>query len=241
MRIRYLGHSCVEIIGRHHILIDPDFVREPEPGVEYILVTHAHHDHIGRVADVPTGLVVASRDVCDIAEKMGMPRGRLRPAAPGDWVANIQVLPGFSGANEPLYVFFYLLFRRRWPEPAGTPLSFWVQDQATLLHIGDAHRADLQVFPDILCLPWRTTPFRANAYQKVLVGMAKRFCAPYVLPIHRDLPPGDADPAELAERVPARVLGGREWYTFEQGQLVEQRAPRAWPSGSASIPPISDS
>ena len=223
MRVRYLGHSCVEIIGRHHILIDPDFVREPEPGVEYILVSHAHRDHIGRIAEVPTGQVLASPDVCSIAETMGVTRSRLLTVAPGDRVANIQVLPGFSGANQPLYVFFYLLFRRRWPDPAGTPLSFWVQDQATLLHIGDAHRADLQVFPDILCLPWRTTPFRASAYQKVLVRTAKRFCASYVLPIHHDLSPGDADPAELAERLSAQVMDGQEWYTFEQNQHLEHR------------------
>ena len=46
MKVRYLGHSCVEIIGRHHILIDPDFTREPELGVEFICITHAHDDHL---------------------------------------------------------------------------------------------------------------------------------------------------------------------------------------------------
>ena len=50
MRIRYLGHSCIEIIGRHHILIDPDCTRDPEPEVEYVLISHAHEDHIRRVA-----------------------------------------------------------------------------------------------------------------------------------------------------------------------------------------------
>ena len=34
MKIRFLGHSCIEIMGLHHILIDPDFIREPEKGVE---------------------------------------------------------------------------------------------------------------------------------------------------------------------------------------------------------------
>ena len=74
MRIRYLGHSCVEILGRHHILIDPDFTRDPEPGVEYICVTHAHKDHIGRAVDVPGGILLASADVCEIAVSLGFPR-----------------------------------------------------------------------------------------------------------------------------------------------------------------------
>ena len=52
MKARYLGHSCVEIIGTHHVLIDPDFTRNPEPGVEYICISHAHKDYIGRVAEV---------------------------------------------------------------------------------------------------------------------------------------------------------------------------------------------
>lgn len=55
MKIRFLGHSCIEIIGYRHIVIDPDFTTEPEPGVEYICVTHGHQDHIGRIAEIPTG------------------------------------------------------------------------------------------------------------------------------------------------------------------------------------------
>ena len=79
MKVRFLGHSCVEIIGQHHILIDPDFTRDPEPGVEYICITHAHKDHIERVAEVPTGLVLAASDVCKIAAGLGVPRERLKP------------------------------------------------------------------------------------------------------------------------------------------------------------------
>ncbi|HMN15046.1 MAG TPA: MBL fold metallo-hydrolase, partial [Bellilinea sp.] len=105
MKIRYLGHSCVEIIGQHHILIDPDFMRNPDPGVEYICISHAHKDHIGRVAEVPTGIVLASSDVCEIAEKMGVPHTRLRPVTPGEQVDNISILPGYSMVDQPVYTF----------------------------------------------------------------------------------------------------------------------------------------
>ena len=111
MKVRFLGHSCVEIKGRHHILIDPDFTREPDSGVEYICITHAHKDHIGRVAEVPTGMVLASQDVCEIAASMGVPETRLQPVKAGEHIETIKILPGYSPVNEPLYTFFSVLFR----------------------------------------------------------------------------------------------------------------------------------
>jgi len=45
MRVRWLGNSCIEIFGRRHLVIDPNFKVQPEPGVDYVLVTHEHADH----------------------------------------------------------------------------------------------------------------------------------------------------------------------------------------------------
>jgi len=221
MKVRYLGHSCVEIIGQHHILIDPDFTRPPEPGVEYICITHAHKDHIGRVAEVPSGLVLASPDVCEIAAEMGVPRKRLKPVKPGEQVANIQILPGYSQGAGFVYKFFYILFRRRFPEPGGTPLSFLIKDEASLLHIGDAHDAPLPVRPDVLCLPWRTTPFRADQYKDTLIRMANTFNASYILPIHHDFSYSEADPLELRGKINANILDCNRWYHFYQKELVK--------------------
>ena len=138
----------------------------------------------------------------------------MHPAKPGEQIANIQVLPGYSRIDDPIYTFFYVLFRMRFPEPGGTPLSFLVQDDADLLHIGDAHEAPLSTQPDILCLPWRTTPFGPKRYKKILVQMATRFAAPYILPIHYDLSGTEADPAELKERLGVVVLDDRDWHSF---------------------------
>jgi len=220
MKVRYLGHSCVEIVGHRHILIDPDFTREPEPGVEYICITHGHRDHIGRVAEVKSGLILAAPDVCEIAARLGVAHERLRPVRPGQQIANIQVLPGFSRVNDPVYTFFYLLFRWRFPQPGGTPLSFLIKDQATLLHIGDAYEAELPLRPDILCLPWRNTPFGARRYKEALIHMAERFSAPYVLPVHHDLPQGTADPNELRGRLNSTLLDGKLWHLFKERHLV---------------------
>ena len=221
MKIRYLGHSCVEITGKHHILIDPDFTRDPETSVEYVCITHAHKDHIGRVADVPNAIVLASADVCEIAAHLGVPRERLHPVTPGEQVANIQIRAGYSIANHPIDTFFYMLVRSRRPDPGGTPLSFLVQDEADLLHIGDAHEAPLSIHPDILCLPWRTTPFGPKRYKETLIKMANRFGARYILPIHYDLPGTEADPREIEGRVNAVVLDGHGWYGFQNKKKLE--------------------
>ena len=224
MKVRYLGHSCVEIFGQHHILIDPDYIRGPEPEVEYTLVTHAHKDHIGRLSEVTSGKIVASPDVCEIAVRMGVDRERMLPVNPGKQIANIQVLPGYSLVDDPIYKLFYVLFRWRRPDPGGTPLSFLIKDEATLLHIGDAHDAPLPVRPDILCLPWRKAPLWTKRYQATLIRMAGKFAAPYVMPIHHDMPHSEADPQALNGRLAAEILDGNGWYSFRNRLRVNDGA-----------------
>ena len=221
MKVRFLGHSCVEIKGQHHILIDPDFTHDPDPGVDYILITHAHMDHIAKVGKVPTGKIIAAKDVCEKAVELGVPFDRVLPVEAGDVIDNIHVLPGFSRVNDPIYNFFYFLFRWRLPEPGGTPLSFMIEDSASLLHVGDAHSVDLNVQPDILCLPWRTTPFGPERYKRTISAMEKQLSPNYVIPIHFDLPGTEADPEELKKRIAATVLDGNYWHDFNQIQQVK--------------------
>ena len=152
---------------------------------------------------------------------MGVPSERLQPVTPGEQVANIKILPGFSMVNQPLYRFIYTLFRWRYPDPGGTPLSFCVEDEITLLHIGDAHETKLTENPDLLCLPWRTAPFQAAQYKKSILNMANRFSPRYILPIHYDLVRTEADPREIDGRTNATILNGHGWYGFENKKVVE--------------------
>ncbi|MCD6356475.1 MAG: MBL fold metallo-hydrolase [Anaerolineaceae bacterium] len=218
MNIRFLGHSCIEIMGQHHILIDPDFTREPEEGVEYILVSHAHRDHIGRIAEMQTGIVVASEDVCQIAFDLGIPRDRLFPISAGDQIENIQILPGFSMVGGLNYSLFYFLFRRRLPDPGGTPLSFLIKDEITILHIGDAHKVKLEITPDILCVPWRTPPFGPKKFKKQIATMVRDLSPKYIIPIHYDIPGMEADTKELHKITTCRILDGNGWYLFNEAK-----------------------
>jgi L-ascorbate metabolism protein UlaG (beta-lactamase superfamily) len=44
---RYLGRSCVEIVtDSDHIIIDPNYVENPRKGINVILLTHEHDDHL---------------------------------------------------------------------------------------------------------------------------------------------------------------------------------------------------
>lgn len=214
MRVRYLGHSCVEVVGKHHILIDPDFVRSPLPDVEWMCVTHAHPDHLGRAAEVPGAFLVASTEVCEIAVKNGFPADRVHPVKAGDQLDTIQVYPGFSQVGGMAYTLMNLAFRFRLPAPGGVPLSYLISDEADLLHIGDAYQFPIDLHPDIFCLPWRRSPFGTKKYQKTLLSLAERMAAPVILPVHYDLPGTDADPTEISSRVQAKVLTGENWHEF---------------------------
>ena len=226
MEVRYRGHSCVEVRGEHHLLIDPDFTEPPAPGVEFICITHAHRDHIAKVASVDTGTVLASPDVCEIAERLGVPRRRLRPVKPGEQVANIRVFPGNSATNGALYTALYVLFKQRLPDASGTPLAFMVEDELTLLHDGDAHEANEQLRPDILCLTWRTVPVRPALYRERILAVAAAYRPRYVLPIHYDLPKAEADPCELERELAVPVLLGRDWHTVDADQDSDQTTAR---------------
>lgn len=48
MKIRWLGNSCVEVTEERCILIDPNYIVEPDEEVDLVLVTHEHTDHIDK-------------------------------------------------------------------------------------------------------------------------------------------------------------------------------------------------
>ena len=59
MQIIFYGHACVGISGSLTILIDPFLTGNPlcktnpqEVSADYILVTHAHYDHLGDTVEI---------------------------------------------------------------------------------------------------------------------------------------------------------------------------------------------
>ena len=135
----------------------------------------------------------------------------------------IYTLPGYSQIKGIVYKIMVFILKRRIPEPPTTPLSFLIKDEASLLHIGDAHRAPSDVKPDILCLPWRRVPPFTALYKKSLVYTVNQTQAPYVIPIHNDMPSNTHDPIDLRKRLDATILDDKRWYSFHQHQLVSPK------------------
>jgi len=250
MKVRWLGHSCIEIIGQNHILIDPDYLREPLPDIDYIFITHGHEDHLGKVAEIQAGAVLAAKDVCEITRGQEVPMRRLFAVEPGDVVENVRVLVGYSSVGL-LSELWARLRGRRHEFAGGTPLSFLVEDDPStcpwssgtcpgpfvlgpkdqgrqvqgprtegsghglsFLHPGDGHKAPQGVNPDIFCLPYRHVAWRDEWYQRQLTALVESLHPRYVIPIHHDIPPWQADPQELVERVSAQVVVPTEWVEF---------------------------
>jgi len=226
MKVRWLGHSCIEILGKNHILIDPDYLREPLPDIDYIFITHGHEDHLGKVAEIQASAVLTAKDVCEIARGQGVPMQRLFAVEPGDVVESVQVFPGYSSVGW-LSELWARLWGRRHRFPGGTPLSFLVEDDLSLLHIGDGVRAPEGVNPDVLCLPYRRVPFWSERFQRVLISLVEELNPRYVIPIHHDIPPWEADPEELRGRVSGEVIVPTEWMEL----ALPGSRPGRWPFG----------
>jgi L-ascorbate metabolism protein UlaG (beta-lactamase superfamily) len=83
MRLRYLGHSAVQLLsGNDQVLIDPFVTGNPKAAVgvdelapTHIVVTHAHGDHWGDAADIArrTGAtIVSSAEIAGYARRQGV-------------------------------------------------------------------------------------------------------------------------------------------------------------------------
>lgn len=82
MNIAYYGHSCVQVQGTKRILVDPYLTGNPKATIaadeveaDYILVTHAHGDHLGDTVEIAkrTGAkVVAIIELANWLEKQGL-------------------------------------------------------------------------------------------------------------------------------------------------------------------------
>ncbi len=112
MKVQWLGHSCIEIIGQNHILIDPDCLRQPLPD---------------NAAEIQAGAVLAAKDVCEIDRGQGVPMRRLFAVEPGDVVDNVRMLVGYSSVGW-LSELWARVWGRRHEFPGGTPFSFLVED-----------------------------------------------------------------------------------------------------------------
>ncbi|MFQ6089299.1 MAG: MBL fold metallo-hydrolase [Candidatus Methanofastidiosia archaeon] len=114
MKIRYLGHSCIELFGKDHILIDPNFDVKPRGDIDFICVTHEHQDHFDfEKFKSLSGELLAPRTVLEMYSLSG------RKIRAGMRIANLEIHESHC-------------FR------ALESYSFLVKDEKRLLHSGDS-------------------------------------------------------------------------------------------------------
>lgn len=103
MKLRWLGNSCVEILGEKHILIDPNYIIEPYAGVEFVLVTHEHSDHIDieKLEAIDYRNLIAPQKTLEIYELEGI------PANPGEEIDGIKILESWCWKSEESVSYLY--------------------------------------------------------------------------------------------------------------------------------------
>ncbi len=91
MKIKWHSHSIVEIENKEgkRLIIDPFFTGNPKAeisakdiNVDYVLVTHAHNDHIGdaqSICEANDALLVTNVEIADFFDKRGLKVHGLQP------------------------------------------------------------------------------------------------------------------------------------------------------------------
>ncbi|MBD3190627.1 MAG: MBL fold metallo-hydrolase [Candidatus Heimdallarchaeota archaeon] len=104
MEIRWLGNACLEIVASEKILIDPNFLVEPETDPELILITHEHDDHCdpNQVTDMITKAEIYGPK--NTLKKFNLPGEAITP---GEKIRNIQVLESDCWGAEESVSYYY--------------------------------------------------------------------------------------------------------------------------------------
>ncbi|HDD33802.1 MAG TPA: metal-dependent hydrolase [Thermofilaceae archaeon] len=132
-RVKFLGHAAFEVeLDGKHLLFDP-WIRgnrlaclevEDLRGIDLILVTHAHSDHLGQAFEIARrndARIVAVHEIAVEAEKEGLRSVGVNVGGP----ARVE---GFEIIATPALH----------SSPLGTPIGFIVRGrEATIYHAGD--------------------------------------------------------------------------------------------------------
>ena len=109
MSIKYLGHSCFElIVSEKKILIDPFLAMAPEydyNNVTDILVTHGHADHLGSAIEISKKTGAKITAIFELANYCASKGAHTNGIGLGSWIdyswGKVIAVPAFHSSSSP--------------------------------------------------------------------------------------------------------------------------------------------
>ncbi len=206
MKIEFLGHAGCLIEGQDvTLVIDPFLSGNPlarkKPGdirADYILVTHAHQDHLGDaipIAKASDGLIISTFEVANLCEKEGARVHAMHIGGTREFEFGlVRVTPAFHGSGV------------EGGHAAGFIIEFF---DKTIYHAGDTSLfGDMELLADLHDIDIAILPIGGNFTMDASDAVeAVAMIAPTtVIPIHYDtFPVIKADPQEFREMVEAQI------------------------------------
>lgn len=104
MKVRWLGNACLEVFGEKRLLIDPNFLVEPDGSPELILLTHEHDDHYSpeKCAEILGKVTVYAPETA--LNKFGLEGVAVKA---GDKIDGIRVLESWCWGSDESVSYFY--------------------------------------------------------------------------------------------------------------------------------------
>ncbi len=224
MKLRYFSHSAFQITTEDNkcILIDPFLDQNPtspvksdEVTADYIVLTHAHGDHLGdsfKIADKTSPLFISVNELADYIASKGYKAHNMHIG--GSWnfdFGKVKFTIAHHGSITPDGHYA--------GEPAGVILTI---DGKTIYHAGDTGLfLDMKLIGELNDIDYFLVPIGDNFTMGIDDAVkAVEFVNPKVaIPIHYNtFPLINANPKEFKEKVEAKGFNSR---ILEYGEEIE--------------------
>lgn len=206
MKVEFLGHAGFLLEGNGvRLVIDPFLTGNPlatrsadEIGADYVLVTHAHQDHIGDAAAIARAgdaLVIATFEVAGLLEKEGVKTHAMHVGGTREFeFGSVRITPAVHGSGVPGGL------------ACGFIIDFWGQ---TVYHAGDTGLfGDMELLGELVDIDLALLPIGGNFTMDAgdAVEAVAMLDPEMVIPMHYDtFPVIEADPEEFKRMVEAQL------------------------------------
>ncbi len=224
MKLKYFSHSAFQITTNDGkvILIDPYLdgnptspVKSDEVSADFIILTHAHGDHIGdtfKIAERTNALIISVNELADYVASKGFKAHNMHIGGAHNFeFGRIKFTIAHHGSITP--------DGHYGGEPAGVVLSI---DGKNIYHAGDTGLfLDMKLIGELNPIDYMLVPIGDNFTMGIDDAVkAVEFVNPKVaIPMHYDtFPVIKADPDEFKKKVEAI---GKKSIVMEYGQEIE--------------------